>query len=215
MPHAAATGNTVGVHNPVLLLVLLAAGIYVATLWREDLRAAEAGQPVRGALPGATPAPRHAIVAAVAGAFVLLALETAGEFALGLAEQQSRMTWLFAAYSIVSAPVIEELIFRGWIVVENRGRGAVWSGAVAASVVFALLHPFLWEWDEEGFRLTLNAKGVFSTAMLFAGSVWFYAARLAPWNPSRSLLPCFAAHAAKNAGVVAIKAACGYMDGIW
>lgn len=125
------------------------------------------------------------------------------------------MTWLFAAYSIVSAPVIEELIFRGWIVMENRGRLALWAGAVGASVVFALLHPFLWEWEDEGFKLTLNAKGAFSTAMLFAGSLWFYAARFAPWNPRRSLLPCFAAHAAKNLGVVAVKTACGYMEGLW
>lgn len=215
MRHIAATASTVAVHNPVLLLVLLAAGVYVARLWHEDLRAAAAGAPVRGALPGAAPTSRRAVAIAVAGVLVLLAIETAGEFALGLAEQQSRMTWLFAAYSVISAPVIEELIFRGWIVVENRGRSAMWSGAVAASVVFALLHPFLWEWDEEGFRLTLNAKGTFSTAMLFVGSLWFYVARLAPWNPGRSLLPCFAAHAAKNAGVVAIKAICGYMDGVW
>jgi hypothetical protein len=29
------------------------------------------------------------------------------------------------------------------------------------------------------------------------------------------LLPCFAAHAAKNLGVVAIKAALGFMGGLW
>jgi hypothetical protein len=58
-------------------------------------------------------------------------------------------------------------------------------------------------------------KGWFSTAMVFAMSLWMYAARLAAWNPQRSLLPCFAAHAAKNLAVVAVKAATGFMGGLW
>jgi membrane protease YdiL (CAAX protease family) len=125
------------------------------------------------------------------------------------------MTWLFALYSVVAAPVIEELIFRGYVVLEHRGRAALWAGAAGASAIFAALHPFLWRWDEAGFALTPTAKGWFSTAAMFAGSLWFYAARLAAWNPRRSLLPCFAAHAAKNLGVVAIKAATGFVGGWW
>jgi hypothetical protein len=50
---------------------------------------------------------------------------------------------------------------------------------------------------------------------LFATSLWLYVARFASWNPTRSLLPCFVGHAAKNAGVVAIKAMAGYMGGLW
>ena len=125
------------------------------------------------------------------------------------------MTWLFALYSIAGAPVIEEIIFRGWLVVQHRGRTTMWAAAVVASLAFAALHPFLWLWDDAGFRLTLTSKGAFSTAMLFLGSLWFYAARLGPWNPARSLLPCFAAHAAKNAGVVVAKAAGGFMGALW
>lgn len=203
-------------NHPLLLLALTAAGVYVAKLWRDDLRAAQAGR-LSGTVPfpGATPAPRRAIMIAIGGALIVLALETIGELALGLAEQQSRITWLFALYSIVGASVIEELIFRGWLVVENRGRVALWSGAVAVSVGFALFHPFLWEWDEAGFRLVLTAKGAFSTAMVFIASLWFYAARFGPWNPQRSLLPSIAAHAAKNAGVVVVKAATGFTGAIW
>ena len=80
-----------------------------------------------------------------------------------------------------------------------------------ASAGFAALHPFLWRWDDAGFALTLGAKGGFSTAVVFALSLWLYVARLAPWNPQRSLLPCFAAHAAKNLGVVGVKLAAGFM----
>jgi membrane protease YdiL (CAAX protease family) len=198
--------------NPALLLVLLAAGGWVAWQWQADRVAARAsGAPQPGAFPGATDAPARATVIAIAGALGLLALETAGEFALGIAREQSRLTWLFAAYSVLSAPVIEELVFRGWIVVAHRGRALLGMSVVAASALFALLHPFLWRWDDAGLALTLTTKGAFSTAMLFAGSLWFYVARFAPWNPQRSLLPCFAAHAAKNAGVVAVKLALGFV----
>lgn len=198
---------------------MTAAGLYVGKLWRDDLVAArargEGTAPPPQTFPGATAASPRAIVIAVAGTMVLLVAETWLENSLGLATQQSRMTWLFALYSIAAAPIIEELIFRGWIVVESRGRAAMWSGAIGASLVFAALHPFLWQWEDGKFALTLNAKGWFSTAAIFSGSMWFYAARLAAWNPSRSLLPCFAAHAAKNLGVVAIKAATGFVVGLW
>ncbi len=202
-------------HHPILLILLTVAGAYGAKLWRDDVRAASAGRPHPHPLPGATLAPARATVIAIVGALGLLAAETAGEISLGVAAEQSRMTWLLALYAIGGAPVLEELIFRGWLVVENRGRAVLWLGAGAASVAFALLHPFLWEWDDAGFRLTLTRKGAWSTVVVLAASLWFYTARFAPWNPQRSLLPCFAAHAAKNAGVVAIKAATGFMAGLW
>ena len=202
-------------NHPLILVLMAAAGLYVGKLWRDDRRAAREGIPNPRALPGATDASGRAVWLAVAGALVILAGETCGESALGLAAQQSRMTWLFALYSVAAAPIIEELIFRGWIVIDHHGRVALWAGAAGASVLFAALHPFLWRWDDAGFAFTFSAKGWFSTAAVFATSLWLYVARLAKWNPSRSLLPCFAAHAAKNLGVVAIKFAAGFMGGLW
>ncbi len=199
--------------NPFLSLLLAAAGLYLGKLWLDDLRAAGRGRPNPRAFPGATPARRTAILVAVLGALALLALETWGETALGLSSQQSHLTWLFAGYSLTAA-IIEEIVFRGYLVIEGRGPAALWGGIVAASVLFAAAHPFLWKWDA-GLVLTLNAKGAFSTAVVFAMSLWMYACRFAPWNPSRSLLPCIAGHAAKNAGVIAIKAAQGFMGGLW
>ena len=202
-------------NHPLVLLLMTAAGLYVGRLWLADRRAARAGAPQPGALPGATDASARAIGIAVTGALMILAVETWGETALGLAAQQSHLTWLFALYSVAAAPIIEELIFRGWLVVTTRGRAVMWAAAIGASVIFAALHPFLWRWDDTGFAFTFSAKGWFSTGAVFATSLWLYAARLAAWNPSRSLLPCFAAHAAKNIGVVAIKAAAGFMAGLW
>lgn len=200
--------------HPLLLLVLIVAGLAIGKLWFDDVRAAKAGRPNPRAFPGATPARPAAVLIAVAGALVLLAAETAGENALGFSAGQSRITGLFAFYTLVAA-VFEEIIFRGYLVIEGRGAAWRWLGVFAASVVFAALHPFLWRWDDGGFMLTLTGKGAFSTSVVFATSLWFYVARFARWNPTQSLWPCIAAHAAKNAGVIAIKAAQGFLVGAW
>jgi hypothetical protein len=73
------------------------------------------------------------------------------------------------------------------------------------------MHPFLWVWEDSGFEWTLGTKGWFSTFFAFAGSVAFYALRFNRWNPSLSLIPCFAAHFAKNAAVIAVKASLGFV----
>jgi len=209
-------------NHPLFLLLMTAAGLYFGWLWITDKRAAEntkasdaTANPPPEALPGATDTPPRAMWLAVTGALIILAAETVGEISLGLAGQQSRMTWLFALYSVAAAPVIEELIFRGWLVPTRHGETETWTLVFGASVIFSVLHPFLWKWDETGFALTLSRKGWFSSGAVFATSLWFYTCRLAAWNPRRSLLPCFLAHAAKNLGVVAIKAATGYMAGAW
>jgi membrane protease YdiL (CAAX protease family) len=202
-------------NHPALLGLLVICGLYAGKLWNDDRRASRLGRPHPNALPGATDAPWRAVFIAIAGCLILVAAETAGEIALGISAQQSNMTWLFAVYAIVAAPLVEELIFRGWLVIENRGRRLMWVGALGASILFAALHPFLWRWDDAGFALTMDLKGWFSSAIVFATSLWLYVVRLASWNPRRSLLPCFAGHAAKNLAVVGIKAATGYMGGAW
>jgi membrane protease YdiL (CAAX protease family) len=201
-------------NNPLILLILGAAGLYCGKLWLDDLRAARNGRPLPRPLPGATPATGRALVIAVAGTLGLLAVETLGENTLGLTAEQSTITWLFAAYTLTAA-IMEEIIFRGFLVIEGRGATMRWIGIVAASVLFAAFHPFLWRWDDHGFALTLGPKGLFSTAIVFATSLWLYVARFARWNPAHSLLPCIAAHAAKNAGVIAIKYAQGFVGGWW
>jgi membrane protease YdiL (CAAX protease family) len=196
-------------NNPLLILIMTGVGFYIAKLWRDDLRRAHAG-----GLPGATPATSRAIWIAIVGALVILAVETAGENALGIAAEQSEMTWLFAFYSVFAAPVIEELIFRGYLVIEGRGKAALWGGIVLASLIFALIHQHLFKWDG-GLVFTPTPKAWFTTGILFVSSLWWYTARFAPWNPTRSLLPCIVAHGAKNAGVVVVKASAGFMGGLY
>lgn len=202
--------------NPWLQLCLIATGLYVTYLWWTDYRAAHTAIPAPSSnpFPGATAVPRKALWIAATGAALILAAETCGEIALGLDDEQSKITVLFGIYTLIAA-IIEEIIFRGFLVVENRGRTALLCGIIGASLLFALIHPFLWKWDDEGFALTLTAKGWFSFAAVLAGSLWFYTCRFASWNPARSLLPCFAAHFTKNAGVFAIKAIQGFVAGTW
>lgn len=200
--------------SPLLLLGLLAATGYIAKLWLDDYRTAARGASVRGSLPGAVPANTNAIVLAVLGSLGLLALETAGESALGLTDKQSEMTVLFGLYTLAAA-FGEELIFRGFLVIENRGRAALVAGAIGASVLFAALHPFLWQWRDGTLHVHLGAKAWFSTALVFASSLWFYTVRFWKWNPSHSLVPCIAAHLAKNVGVFVIKYAQGFVSGWW
>jgi uncharacterized protein len=200
--------------NPWLLAGMILAGGVVARWWRDDYRAARQGKPVPQAFPGATSASVRSVLIAAGGALVLLTGETAGEYALGLTSQQSQMTVLFGLYTLVAA-FGEELIFRGYLVVENRGRAALFAGIIGASLAFALLHPFLWKWEEGILSFHGDAKAWFSTAAVFAGSLWFYAVRFLPMNPTRSLLPCFAAHLTKNLGVFVIKYLQGFVIGWW
>ncbi|WP_221030637.1 CPBP family glutamic-type intramembrane protease [Actomonas aquatica] len=199
--------------SPWLTLALIAGGGYFTFLWWQDFSAQRAGKPNPGALPGATPTTWLAVIVAVLGGLLIVAAETWGELRLGIADEQSQVTVLFCLYTLLAA-VIEEIIFRGFIVpAESRGRATLLGGVFAASLVFALAHPFLWSWGDEGLTLNFGTKGWFSTAAVFVSSLWFYYVRFMSANSSRSLLPCFAAHGAKNLAVIIIKAAQGFVVG--
>ncbi|AOS44624.1 CAAX amino terminal protease self- immunity [Lacunisphaera limnophila] len=203
-----------GQDNPLVLLVMLAGAGYLGKLWRDDLRAAGAGRPNPRAFPGAEPAGRPVMILAVVGTLLLLGLETGGELALGLTGQQSQMTVLFGLYTLAAA-FLEEIIFRGYLVVMDRGRAYLLAGIGLASILFALLHPFLWAWRDGALHFDFTAKAWFSTGAIFVGSLWFYALRFLPLNPRASLAPCIAAHVTKNLGVFAIKYAQGFVSGWW
>lgn len=201
--------------NPIPNLLMIAAGLYFMHLWRAEwLINRKNGTPAPNSLPGTTSASFRALIIASIGAAIIVALETWGEIRLGLSEKQSEITVLFGLYTLVAA-FVEEIIFRGYLVVEKRGRFALVAGIVGASFVFALIHPFLWQWGDNGFTLNFTAKGWFSFSAVFVASLWFYACRFASWNPQRSLLPCFAAHLTKNAAVFAIKGVQGFVVGPW
>lgn len=207
-------GNGVSPEHPALLLILLAASVVVFRWWRADGAALARGEPLARPLPGTGPAPARAIGLAIAGALLLVALETAGEYQLGISTEQRDVTVLFGLYTLAAA-FLEELIFRGHLVVDRRGRGPLLLSLGLASLLFALLHPFLWAWENGTLVWLGGRKGWFSTGAVFLASLWFYTVRFWPLNPGRSLWPCIAAHGAKNLAVLGVKAAQGHVTGWW
>lgn len=121
----------------------------------------------------------------------------------------------------MGAAVTEELIFRGYFVVQQRGRTLLVLSAITFSVVFALIHPYLWthssqptnmaEWITN-LRVSPTPQNLFATASILILSLWYYTVRFAAFNPTHSLLPCFCAHAAANLTVFLIKLSTGHVD---
>ena len=89
------------------------------------------------------------------------------------------------------------------------------ASCIGISLVFAVIHPYLWEFDYpedaafweiwRAIKLDLTAKPLWSTGILFVNSLWFYYVRFSRLNTHRSLIPCFLAHGASNLGVFVIK----------
>lgn len=193
-----------------MILLYVGVAAYVGYMYWGDYKSNQSlEQPNPSAMPGATSASLGLFVIGVIGALLILAAETGGEIALGISSEQSEMVWYFV-FASIGAGIVEEVIFRGYLVVENKGKAALIGSCVGFSLIFAIIHPHLWS-NEEGFELTLTAKGFFSTSILFANSLWFYAVRFGPWNKNRSLFPCMLAHAASNLGVFFVKWAQGFV----
>lgn len=196
--------------SPVMVILYVGIAAYVGNLYWGDLQQWKKSREAwRGALPGATSPSLAILVIGIIGALLILAAETGGEIALGISAEQSDMVWYFV-FASLGAGIVEEVIFRGYLVVENKGRVALISSCVAYSLLFALIHPHLWSTDD-GFHLTLTEKGFFSTSILLANSLWFYALRFAPWNKNQSIFPCMLAHAASNLGVFGVKWVQGFI----
>ncbi len=195
--------------NPIMILLYVGIAVYVGKMYWGDYLAAKSGEPNASAMPGATATPVVAYVIGAIGALLLLGLETGGEIALGVASEQSEMVWYFV-FAIVAAGIVEEVIFRGFLVVDTKGKGLLIASCIGFSLIFAIIHAHFWS-TEDGFEWTFTTKAFFSTGILFANSLWFYAVRFGPWNPQHSLFPCMLAHAASNLGVFVVKLLQGYV----
>lgn len=198
--------------HPLMILLIVGVSSYLLMLWIYDLLAADTEEDQPGRLPGAVPCEGTPIYVAVLGALVLLGLETGGEYWIDSAAHQTDVTVSYLPLMIAAA-FTEELIFRGYLVITGRGRGPFIAGILAVSLLFALLHPYLWEWTEAGLVVEATAGAMLTTGAVFTKSVWFYAVRFFQLNPTRSLLPCIFAHLASNVGVFVIKAFQGHVVG--
>jgi membrane protease YdiL (CAAX protease family) len=192
---------------------------FVFKMWYEDLTAHKSGQSNEKALPGATPCAPSVIWIGIAGALIILGIETGGEYALGVSDEQDSLGWLMLL-PLLAAGFVEELIFRGFLVIK-KNRATLIGSIVGFSVLFAIIHTQLWKFAEDTswweFSIVWkldSAKAWWSTSILFINSVWFYTLRFLPQNPERSLWPCIWAHLVSNAGVFFIKLAQGHIEGL-
>ena len=198
--------------SPFMVLLYVGVAAYVGYMYWGDYQSNQASeQPDPRGMPGATSASWGLYGIGVIGALLILAAETGGEIALGIASEQSEMVWYFV-FAILGAGIVEEIIFRGYLVVDSKGRAALIGSCVGFSLIFAIIHGHFWS-NEEGqaFAWTFTTKAFFTTGILLANSLWFYALRFGSWNKNRSLFPCMLAHAASNFGVFAVKLAQGFV----
>lgn len=203
--------------SPLLGIGLFIGALYLLKLWRDDFRQELSGTPNPKALPGATSASGLALIIAGCGALILVAVETVGELALGVSQEQTSIAALFLL-PMIGAGILEEILFRGYLVITKRGRAALLLSCVAFSALFSLLHyQYYLEIPEDGsvadMTLKLDPKSLWSLLILFLNSLWFYAVRFAAWNHNRSLLPCFVAHISSNLAVFFVKLAQGHVTG--
>jgi len=198
--------------SPFMVLLYVGVAAYVGYMYWGDYQSNQASeQPDPQGMPGATSASLGLFVIGVIGALLILAAETGGEIALGIASEQSEMVWYFV-FAILGAGIVEEIIFRGYLVVDNKGRAALIGSCVGFSLIFAIIHGHFWSNEEgEAFAWTFTTKAFFTTGILLVNSLWFYALRFGRWNKNRSLFPCMLAHAASNLGVFCVKWAQGFV----
>ena len=198
--------------SPFMILLYVGVAAYVGYMYWGDYQSNQLlVQPDPRGMPGATSARWGLYGIGVIGALLILAAETGGEIALGIAAEQSEMVW-YLVFAILGAGIVEEIIFRGYLVVDGKGRAALIGSCFGFSLIFAIIHGHFWS-NEEGqaFAWTFTTKAFFTTGILLANSLWFYALRFGPWNKNRSLFPCMLAHAASNLGVFCVKWAQGFI----
>lgn len=205
--------------NPAVIIALFAAVCYLAYLWWQDYRSWKTGKPNPRAFPGATSASKALVMTGIVGALLLVALETAGEYALGVSDQQSQISALFLL-AMLAAGFVEELIFRGYLYYDRKGPALLWASILLFSLLFALVHTQYYTEVPEGaawyqFEFRLDSQSSWTLCILFLNSVWFYALRFGFGNTHQSLIPCIAAHVASNIGVFAVKLAQGHVTSLW
>jgi len=190
------------------LLVFVAAAWFFRQ-WLTDKRTAGTADAHPNPLPGASDCATGWLIVGAVGALVIVAGVTAAEYAAGVADEQSTIAPHFLL-AMLGAAFIEELVFRGWLVIDNKGTAALFGSCIGVSAIFALGHPFLWD-TESGLSFKSDAQPLIAGAGIFVFSLFAYALRFMPQNPSRSLLPCFVAHAVHNLAVFVVKLATGHV----
>ena len=200
---------------------MFAASAWLFKMWLGDLSDfRKTGVGRRGEFPRARPASKWLAWLGVFVGLWILAGITIAEIATGEVGAQTKVSCL-ALLSWVGAAFIEELIFRGYLVIDHHGEFVLWLGVLFFSFIFTVFHPFFWDYTipdggsvfDASFTFNFTAKALRDSANVFGSSVVFYALRFCPQNKMRSLIPCIAAHLTYNVGVFCVKAFQGFV--VW
>ncbi len=205
--------------DPTFAIINFAIAAYLFYLWLTDFKFySRQGETKKGLLEGAKPVSLRFCAIAICLSLLLLGVHTFSEISFGVQAQQTSVApW--ALISWIGAAFVEELIFRGYLVIQNKGRALLLGSILLASVVFALGHPFMWDYTVgEGasvfdgvWSFKFSAQSILATLAVFECSLLFYLLRFIPANKNRSLIPCVCAHCAYNIGVFTVKASQGFV----
>lgn len=206
--------------SPVFSILSFGIALYLFYIWFGDYRHfVKTGKPRKGAFEGATTvSTKLVLIAIIAGVSLLLLVSFAESLAGATSEQTSVAP--FALVSWIGAGFVEELIFRGYLVVKNKGRVMLIASILFFSFIFAIGHPFLWDYTvEDGmsifsgiWKLNFTLQAFIATISVFCCSLLFYSLRFIPMNVNRSILPCICAHITYNCGVFAMKLGQGFVQ---
>lgn len=213
--------------SPWIYVAALAVIPFFYRMCWQDYKAQASGETLPNALPGMTPVAVWVSLFSMLGVLVILGIEIAGEYRLGIVEKQSEMTIVFALVTVFVAPLIEEVIFRGFLCFDKT-KAALLASIVGGSVLFALLHAHIITFetpDEDklatsvelfgGMWLQYGNGALLTTSILFVRSLWLYAVRFMPGNARHSIIPCVLAHMISNVGVVVAKGFQGKLSFAW
>ena len=209
------------INDPLITVAGFLIALWLLRSWIADAHHhARTGHRRAYAFPGATwTAPALSLIGAGL-AIVLVLLYSWVEWSLGIHTLQSTLSfWQIPA--ILAAPVIEEIVFRGYLVILSRGRKLLILSIILSSLLFALMHPYGWaitvpdsifDLSSWSIRLTPDLQFLLTTLYLFLLSLLCFALRFHPGNPNHSLLPCFWAHLAANITVLVVKLSQGFVS---
>jgi membrane protease YdiL (CAAX protease family) len=189
-------------------ILSVAAAAIVLFFWVNDFLKWKGGKPFERALPGATGASWKLVRLSILVSLGIAAVQILGEYALGI-KGTAEPIQAYLLLPLLGAGIVEELIFRGYLVIEKKGRKTLIVSIIFFSFASALLHGHLLAKVDYGFRLTLAPAAMWWTLILVINSLWWYAVRFLPVNKDKSLLPCFAGHMASTLAIFLVRAAQG------
>ncbi|MBN2234391.1 MAG: CPBP family intramembrane metalloprotease [Opitutales bacterium] len=209
------------INDPLITVAGFVVALWLLRSWSADARHhRRTGISRPYAFPGASFAPTGLSLSGAGLAIALVLTYSIAEWALGAHTLQSTVS-LWQIPAILSAPVIEEIVFRGYLVIQSKGRPLLILSILLSSALFAIIHPYGWQvtipesfFDFANWSIHLNPDLPFrlTTLYLFVLSLLCFALRFHPRNPNRSLLPCFCAHFAANIAVLCIKSLQGFVS---